>query len=743
MSVLQSNSAKVAVSIVGGGLIAFLLLAIVISFGASSKRQRAVSTVVINQEKIAVDAGQSITLSASALDREGDIIEDVGLVWAVLDDGSGTVDQTGIFTANTKAGYYPLAIRVSLSSSEEGSSLPEDTRDIWINPGPVFEAIITTESSEIFTGDSMLVKVNGWDIYHNDVTLTGIQWGSNGGNIDDAGLFKAGRTPGEYNIEAFFEDSRTFGQAETTINVKQGRCEIEKASTRWQLTIFDYDPSKDLEGDKLGHRSETKNFDNNWGRDAVYGTQRSNVYINADATIVVQRQGLVRFTVGGDDGYRLSVDGNNIINSWKDHPYDQTTRYAYLTPGPHSLRLEYYERTGNARLKFVTDEDVLEWQVAKDCTGGYSQKLVTRYFLYDAPAESHDQASVADRFDVNFNDADMLSARGNAYLESEYGSLFFVEAGEKADTKIIFLEGLGSSVACPARTRDSLDRRDVLAHLIQTTVESGVGQSSYLDESDIVQLSYSGKYEDCLTGATFTGDTIPTSGYAEIGGQLDSASRISRSVSPTASYSKSDTCTGVIAASQELKALTNRFLGNSPDMNFILIGHSLGGMVAAHFASQQDQEFIDNHLRKVITIDSPLRGRVVPNILFACTSKYSESIADIEGQTRVIADIERISDLPVASKFLHINSTQIGDEIPNVELIQLECEPTSTGEFSLFGAFLGFLVGGPLGAMAGAEAGYLGGSVADTIAGHGCAFSDMLSIERISKEIHQAISDTR
>lgn len=59
------------------------------------------------------------------------------------------------------------------------------------------------------------------------------------------------------------------------------------------------------------------------------------------------------FTVGGDDGYRLSLDGGNtwVINRWNDQGYG-TTEYSVNLNGTYNLVVEYYERFGSNRVSF-------------------------------------------------------------------------------------------------------------------------------------------------------------------------------------------------------------------------------------------------------------------------------------------------------------------------------------------------------------------------------------------------------
>lgn len=60
--------------------------------------------------------------------------------------------------------------------------------------------------------------------------------------------------------------------------------------------------------------------------------------------------GIYRFTIGADDGFRLYVDDVRIVNEWGDGSYRTRTVDRNLTRGNHTIRVEYYERTGDARV---------------------------------------------------------------------------------------------------------------------------------------------------------------------------------------------------------------------------------------------------------------------------------------------------------------------------------------------------------------------------------------------------------
>jgi cell division septation protein DedD len=63
-----------------------------------------------------------------------------------------------------------------------------------------------------------------------------------------------------------------------------------------------------------------------------------------------------RFHALVDDGARLYVDDQLVINEWRDGPVREVTADRALARGTHSLRVEYYERTGQARIRVWWEE---------------------------------------------------------------------------------------------------------------------------------------------------------------------------------------------------------------------------------------------------------------------------------------------------------------------------------------------------------------------------------------------------
>ncbi|MEL6538727.1 MAG: glycoside hydrolase family 3 C-terminal domain-containing protein, partial [Bacteroidota bacterium] len=72
------------------------------------------------------------------------------------------------------------------------------------------------------------------------------------------------------------------------------------------------------------------------------------------------------FEIGlkGDDGYRLYLDNKLIIDNWKKQSFDQLTQKVHFVEGQeYSIRVEFYESVGNARLQLIWNAGVnFDWE---------------------------------------------------------------------------------------------------------------------------------------------------------------------------------------------------------------------------------------------------------------------------------------------------------------------------------------------------------------------------------------------
>src|SRR4029079_6850108 len=78
-------------------------------------------------------------------------------------------------------------------------------------------------------------------------------------------------------------------------------------------------------------------------------------------SIVAAPQGVRRIGVEGNDGYRLFLDESVVVDNWKKQSFGRRGVDVHWEAGStHAIRLEYFESTGNARLKLMWDAGVVD-----------------------------------------------------------------------------------------------------------------------------------------------------------------------------------------------------------------------------------------------------------------------------------------------------------------------------------------------------------------------------------------------
>ena len=107
-----------------------------------------------------------------------------------------------------------------------------------------------------------------------------------------------------------------------------------------------------------GYVTQTETFDQNLGGGSISGPNLCGTYADSfSIRFKMQKNftpGYYTFTVGGDDGYRLSIDGGATytINNFVDHSYTTTTSSQVYLSGNVNLILEYYEQYGSSQVSF-------------------------------------------------------------------------------------------------------------------------------------------------------------------------------------------------------------------------------------------------------------------------------------------------------------------------------------------------------------------------------------------------------
>lgn len=115
----------------------------------------------------------------------------------------------------------------------------------------------------------------------------------------------------------------------------------------WQGSYF---ANPDLEGDPLLVRNDEEiNFD--WGRGSPASLLPVDNFSVRWRRRVSFEEGTYRFWAAADDGVRLYLDEEILIDDWRDSPAKRLEADATLAAGEYEVIVEYYERGDKASVK--------------------------------------------------------------------------------------------------------------------------------------------------------------------------------------------------------------------------------------------------------------------------------------------------------------------------------------------------------------------------------------------------------
>ncbi|MBC7828619.1 MAG: T9SS type A sorting domain-containing protein [Chitinophagaceae bacterium] len=133
----------------------------------------------------------------------------------------------------------------------------------------------------------------------------------------------------------------------------------------WQGYVYDGTNFSIYKGDVTEGTAGDPNFTQNFGgSNIMYNTNTCAVQTETFSVRYRLRKtfanGTYLFIVGGDDGYRFSLDGGAswAINRWWDQSYNIVAHTAILN-GTYDLVIEYYEAGGDNRISFDISGSVL------------------------------------------------------------------------------------------------------------------------------------------------------------------------------------------------------------------------------------------------------------------------------------------------------------------------------------------------------------------------------------------------
>ena len=114
----------------------------------------------------------------------------------------------------------------------------------------------------------------------------------------------------------------------------------------WRTSYY---ANADLSGVAAHGETDVLFFD--WGDGSPLGSVPEDDFsANFVSCLVLGERTRIRFVLGSDDGSRLSLDGETLIDNWGVHDFLTAAAERVLPEGRYELRVEYFEKTGGARL---------------------------------------------------------------------------------------------------------------------------------------------------------------------------------------------------------------------------------------------------------------------------------------------------------------------------------------------------------------------------------------------------------
>mgnify|MGYP002631567786 CR=1 FL=1 len=172
-------------------------------------------------------------------------------------------------------------------------------------------------------------------------------------------------TPGQLRVEKLeLGDFGPIDPARLSLRSQRAQGALERMT--WDATWFTWDAESDPRGDlerwRAGRfepllRREVDFWMHPWGSDGENkeSLPALNYGLIANGTLKIKQKGEYRLSTRSDDGVRVLIDGQPVLEDWSWHPERRTSEKITLEAGSHSIELEYFQLDGAAVLALDLD----------------------------------------------------------------------------------------------------------------------------------------------------------------------------------------------------------------------------------------------------------------------------------------------------------------------------------------------------------------------------------------------------
>jgi len=159
-------------------------------------------------------------------------------------------------------------------------------------------------------------------------------------------------------------------------------------------------------------------LDHNWGDGSPDPQLPADSFSARWTRTLTLAAGTYRFRLAMDDGARLWVDDRLVIDEWRDGAYRELTVDVPLAGGAHSLRVEYYESAGQARVRCL-------WEVVTPSYPDWKGEYWTNPILSGVPILARNDA----RLDFDWGEGGPATALPTNNFAARWSRTLVLEAG--------------------------------------------------------------------------------------------------------------------------------------------------------------------------------------------------------------------------------------------------------------------------------------------------------------------------
>lgn len=154
------------------------------------------------------------------------------------------------------------------------------------------------------------------------------------------------------------------------------------SSNQWYGEYYD---NRDLQGNPVLRRCD-KRIDFYWGKGSPDGVPTDNFSAKWERSVEFPTTGWYHFRAFTDDGLRLYIDGEMIIDDWTARTFMEKSAIKKLSAGTHQITMEYVEWSNDAMAHLTWYRSLVCPDDATDCQSIIVPMYQTQYL--DSPMPS-------------------------------------------------------------------------------------------------------------------------------------------------------------------------------------------------------------------------------------------------------------------------------------------------------------------------------------------------------------------